>query len=565
MNIDTLVKSFYSDKDETESLINEVLSFLVGETKPVITEQTEGDRSLTIDLIPSPPVSELGWGALKTPEEGGTPVDPKSRRALAQYLKNIPGVDIKAKLAELNKAMDTEYKPTGKTAAEQLQQIISYLVFYKTLTQVITNFNASAAGFAFESFLAVLLDAKGGKQVPASAGATIADIVLTSKDNLPISLKLYKEGQLKVGGSYKQLVDDLTGEYPLMQYIAVTKDISGEGPTAQGLLNFYGFNFTKDNFLEILAKRAKELNLMQIPGMFFKPVEELEDELKQGGLQQLLAIPGRSEVNVQPIAEDYLNRTIASVESAFGKDIAEQYKEAFDAYVDVNTGDYKLTKGQFSATPAFKGSANLVKQIELEKSQRSQLLQLLRNEYEKSRKARSKKAKGGSARRDKIKDLGYRSPRTSYKRLLKLQKEASPELFEAAMKSTIGYITNKQFELSKGDLLKMGEIENKDNLYPYGTFELGNLRVGSQNIQNILDNSVNEFNEKVFTIFNDLKTLSSSLNGYVSGGLQDDNLADTAKSSAEDIASGTEEVASTKDTDSRDPAAGLGGAKQWEE
>ena len=88
----------------------------------------------------------------------------------------------------------------------------------------------------------------------------------------------------------------------------------------------------------------------------------------------------------------------------------------------------------------------------------------------------------------------------------------------------------------------MGEIENQENLYPYDTFELGSLQIGAQNIQKILDNSVNEFNEKVFTIFNDLKTLSSSLNGYVSGGLQDDNLAQTAKSSAEDIASGTEEI-----------------------
>jgi hypothetical protein len=542
MNIDTLVESFYSKKDETESLINEVLNFLVGDNKQVITEQTEGDRTLTIDLIPTPPVSELGWGALKTPEEGGDPVDPKSRQGLAQYLKNIPGADIKAKLEELNKAMNTEYEPTGETAAEQLQQIISYLVFYKTLTQVITNFNASAAGFAFESFLAVLLDAKGGKQVPASAGSTIADIVLTSKDNLPISLKLYKEGQLKVGGSYKQLVDDLTGKYPLMQYIAVTKDISGEGPTAQGLLNFYGFNFTRENFLEILAKRTKEINLMQIPRVFFQPVEELEAKLKEGGMEELLKIPARTFVNVKPLIDDYLSRVTPAIEEKYGAEVAKQFKDAFEAFVDRESGAYKLTKGQFSGTTTFAGSANLVKQVGLEKQERKELLQFLRTEYDRTRKDRSKLARGGKARKAKIAELDYRTPKQSYRRLLQLQKEASPELFEAAMKSSIGYITNKQFELSKGDLLKMGEIENQENLYPYGTFELGNLRIGAQNIQKILDNSVNEFNEKVFTIFNDLKTLSSSLNGYVSGGLQDDNLADTAKSSAEDIASGTEEI-----------------------
>ena len=69
MNIDTLVESFYSKKDETESLINEVLSLF-------LTEQKEGAKSqtFTFDLIPTIPVNELGWGAMVTPKGRKTPV-----------------------------------------------------------------------------------------------------------------------------------------------------------------------------------------------------------------------------------------------------------------------------------------------------------------------------------------------------------------------------------------------------------------------------------------------------------------------------------------------------------
>lgn len=70
---------------------------------------------------------------------------------------------------------------------------------------MITNFNASSAGFNFEAFLAVLL---GGSQIPASGATTIAD--LTTSDGTPISLKLYNEKTVKAGGSYNDLISDLT-------------------------------------------------------------------------------------------------------------------------------------------------------------------------------------------------------------------------------------------------------------------------------------------------------------------------------------------------------------------
>ena len=46
MNIDTLVESFYSKKEETESIINEVLALLLTE------QEAPKSETFTFDLIP---------------------------------------------------------------------------------------------------------------------------------------------------------------------------------------------------------------------------------------------------------------------------------------------------------------------------------------------------------------------------------------------------------------------------------------------------------------------------------------------------------------------------------
>ena len=58
----------------------------------------------------------------------------------------------------------------------------------------------------------------------------------------------------------------------------------------------------------------------------------------------------------------------------------------------------------------------------------------------------------------------------------------------------------------------------------------------------MLDASIGAVNDQIFSIFRDLKDLSSNLNAYVAGGLEDDSLAGEAKADAEDIATGTEKV-----------------------
>jgi hypothetical protein len=97
--------------------------------------------------------------------------------------------------------------------------------------------------------------------------------------------------------------------------------------------------------------------------------------------------------------------------------------------------------------------------------------------------------------------------------------------------------------------------------------DLGVLEIGASRIVPILEEARGELNDQVFGIFSNLKILSTQINAYFASGLQDEKAGATASQASKDIATDTEEVVSTSasDTDSRDPAAGLGGAKQWEE
>ena len=200
MNIDALVENFYTTEDTDESLVNEVLKFL-------ITEAQKRDITLSWDGIPDIPISEIPWSDVKT-VEGGADIQGPQRQQLMQFLDDIQGDDLKDKVEGIAKfyAADVSQLTAATkdmSPKKQISYALGYLTFFKTLTKIIAHFNASSAGFSFEAFLGVLL---GGTQVPTGEG-TIADLV--SGDGTPVSLKLYTAGSLKVGGSFTDLVNDL--------------------------------------------------------------------------------------------------------------------------------------------------------------------------------------------------------------------------------------------------------------------------------------------------------------------------------------------------------------------
>ena len=277
MNIDALVESFYSKKDETENIVAEVLKLLLTEQDAKMPPKARFDWS----MIPDIPVSEIGWSDVSTTEEG-VDIPSEQRALLQQYLDNIgsPG----ASFEEQIKSLEEFYGPAGpkmvteqaSSNAEAISQLISYLVFYKTLTKVVTNFNAASAGFSFESFLAVLLD---GQQVPANTG-TIADFI--TGDGVPISLKLYTK--LHVGGSWRDLVGDLINpkfSHPkgrAMRYISGIKILSGEGLDQKGEIKLYQFDITLDNIVDMMLA-SMHPDIVKMPASMIAGGEGIADKI----------------------------------------------------------------------------------------------------------------------------------------------------------------------------------------------------------------------------------------------------------------------------------------------
>ena len=233
------------------------------------------DLNLTLQAIPEISVSELGWTDVQT--KGNQKVSGPEREQLGQFLKQIEGEDLAAKIASLalfyenGPSEDYDRLPVG----EKISKVLSYLVFFKALTKVVSNFNAASAGFNFEAFLAVLLD---GQQVPANTG-TIADF--TTGDQIPISLKLYNEKSVVVGGSFNDLVGDLVNPqfsgFDGMRYVVCMKSFrssetgekQGSGLDIEGDIKFFQFDFTLDNIAEIIARSMDKSKIcIQLPAAF---------------------------------------------------------------------------------------------------------------------------------------------------------------------------------------------------------------------------------------------------------------------------------------------------------
>ena len=556
MNIDALVENFYK-KVDNEDLVNEVLQFLLIEGTQVLKEQQS--VSLSFDGIPDIPIAEIPWSTIKN-QESGADIPAPQRKQLMDFLSQIEGDDLPAKVKSLAKFYETDPNELlkqgffGNTAKEQISKALSYLTFYKTLTKIIAHFNAASAGFSFESFLGVLL---GGVQVPTGQ-KTIADLL--TGDGVPISLKLYTEKQLKVGGSFTDLVSDLV-RYDKMQYVAVTKLLNEEATA--GTLDFYRFDFTLDNVVPMLAQvglrsEAPNPQLIQLPAAFIaNPAEFEEMELPEAPKQEELLELFRSRVLelgrqagidekllLQGLEVLGLPDDITFLSTNGGKKIFGHPKSMlkssgvrvnFARGMGVLPDAFSVTEKPPSRTPEraewnqlYKGAEEIF--ITLYKG-------ILAPAYLDVVQASSRAIR---ARQELAAKAGgeYLSTEDSVREYAAL----SPELKRRALLVSRGFVGTEQFELIQSEVAKIQEYAADALPGGQDTVYIGTIEVGEERIVELLNSVTKIIDASIFAIFEDLKTLTTNIQSYFANGLKDDKQADAAITASDSIGERTEEL-----------------------
>ena len=262
-------------KDHSPSL-DSLLEMIDNEVSKLATilegrDEENFDIQAAYDSIPLPTLSEMGWA---DPSKKGGEIQDGTRRELAEYLAPIAGKS--ATLQEAVQDLQAHMEITLSLPKEDLEVIpvstlLSFLVFYKTLTHIIANFNSATAGFLFEALLGVLT---GGKQIPAKGsggGDTIADFKYSTGakgkgSTRWVSLKLLTEKGTTIDGSFRDLINDLADPSKKggIEYVVVLKDLEGGKDDLEGSLKFYSFFLNRDTLQEFLSTSKQGTKDLQI-------------------------------------------------------------------------------------------------------------------------------------------------------------------------------------------------------------------------------------------------------------------------------------------------------------
>ena len=574
----------------------------------VLKEQFLNERksmTLTLDAIPEIAVTELGWTDV-TGAGGDNPVNGPERQKLLQFLENIKGDDFVEKIKLISNfydnpdaAMQAMFADEENTStAKQIATALSYLVFYKTLTKVIANFNAASAGFSFEAFLAVLME---GEQIPANTG-TIADFLSRSDGTaMPVSLKLYQDGNLHVGGSFRDLVGDITNpkfDNDLMRYVAVTKRFEGgqkEGQDVNGFLKWYRFDFTLDNIFDILSKSSKHSRLCiqlpkkgqafidNLPGIAAPSAEEMENKYALAFTKEMEAMNAKTQEELQ-VDDAFVQQFLKNL--SWATQLSDKFFVPFDP--DAKLSDEQKTSPDYEprapyvkrGTSPMHGSgpefAALIQVVlgtlaqvndtlsEPRYNLEDRAITNLRNGLAINIARRAKAANNGGGAADKLSILKqYSATKETIKRNKRLNlksnwfsPEESTNRYNAmsreqkleALVQTRGFLSTEQFGLTQNMVAEIHTYSKSRVLGPnQDKAFFGAINVGRKNTQMVLNRVTGLLNESLFDIFVNVKAIQDNTYAYIAGGMQEDTQAEEAIKASGNVISKTEELQSAKD------------------
>ena len=539
-------ENYFQDQiglDYIFEMIDEALEIETTASDRQLINERMQSMALTLEAIPEISVTELGWTDVRT--VGDQEVSGPARNQLLQFTKNIQGAGLQEKIVNVaNFYNDPDsINLEGATPGQRIASALSYLVFYKTLTKVISNFNAASAGFNFEAFLAVLLE---GQQIPANTG-TIADF--TTGDNIPISLKLYSEKSLVVGGSFTDLVGDLINPqfspHDFMQYVVVLKSFEGEsqGLDVKGQLKFYRFNFTLDNVANIvLNSMGKSIRCIELPMEFIEQVRAGNEEYDfNATLPSQENLPSPEELEVQfieslaPMLQDAMQLEMEEINNL--TQILNWAKND-DLFKPVERGERMMVvRGSseiLSRNPA------LVKAVQMafdDKGYSRGNLQSIRRAVARANETVMKSftaKKMADERANALRAPGvFADAQTS----VEFYNQLSPELKKRALLNTKGYLSTLQFDLNRKQVLNIESLAGEYPALPsgQGSVDIGTIMIGAEYVQEVLNRMTEELNRSIFTIFQSVKVIQEGTYAFMAGGLQDDNEAERAIAASREV------------------------------
>ena len=464
--------------------LNSLIS-LISEVRQTLNEARPGeDITLKLPIIR---ISEKMWG------KEGT----KDREIIQNLLSKIvaKGSNLTEKIQYINEFIE------NPPETDDISEILSHIVLLDTLTNILLHFNASAAGFAFEGFLAALLS---GTQVPAGT-AGIQDLV--DNDKNPVSLKLLGEKPGDVHGSYRDLVDHFidpgglkqdpesdqyvgqAGAEGSMSYIVGLKTFketgSGEALTGEEAqaIRFFQFDFTAKTFLESLLSYKKNYKLLLLPK------DLTSDPSTRAGATE--------DETYDPISMD---TDEARRWAKGGPGGLNQYKKILASY----DSDY---------VKEFFAGAELLDVDEFEgRGARGKTFRL----YKDNTPVTFEKLPPGDSR---WKDVGaktyegYRSYRESIA-LLRAALAKGPDYFWSLIARTSGY------EGSAGETqFIVSSRYYKPKRYDQDGFGyLGQIKIGQQAVKDLAEQYVDILNQQIFELFSRVERLTNEINAYFIGG-----------------------------------------------